>query len=78
MNYEVGDIVKINKQATIEDMTKNFWSGCQYTTLEFLRNCAYKDKTFIVIKINGNSVDLQETENCRVYQLVNKNILKKH
>lgn len=33
MKIEVGDIVKINEQSTIEDFVKNHWNGCQRSTL---------------------------------------------
>ena len=39
-DFKVGDKVRINKQATIEDFTKNYWNGCQMGTLDFIRSNA--------------------------------------
>lgn len=77
MVFKVGDIVKINKQATIEDFTKHFWNGCQIATLNFIQNYGDKDKTFKVVRLDDECLDLKEIENNCVSKSVNINILKK-
>lgn len=77
MEYEIGDIVKINKQATIGDFTKNCWNGCQTDTLDFLREYGAEDKTFRVVRIDDGCLDIKEIGSNYVNELVNINILKK-
>ncbi len=77
MEYEIGDRVKINKQATIEDFTKHCWNGCQIDTLKFIQNYGDKDKTFRVVRLDNGCLDLKEIGSDCVNELVNINILKK-
>lgn len=77
MIYEVGDLVKINKQATIEDFTKHCWNGCQINTLKFIENYGDKDKTFRVVHLGDEYLNLKEIGGNCVYEVVNINILKK-
>lgn len=70
MEFKVGDIVKINKEATINDLVRNHWNGCQIDTLDFLRYYADQDKKFIVKESSRNYVVLRGHTN-----LVNINIL---
>lgn len=77
MKFEVGDRVKINKQATIDDFTKNFWNGCKFDTLSFLQFYGDEDKTFKVIHLNSKSVDLEDTELKCTKECINVNILRK-
>jgi hypothetical protein len=64
---EVGDIVKLNKKAKIEDFTKNYWNGCQISTLDFIKNY-WNDEEFIVEDVNDRWAKLEGL-------LVNINIL---
>lgn len=42
--FEIGDIVRINRNATIHDFTKNHWNGCQSDTLEFIKTYGSEEK----------------------------------
>lgn len=77
MEFQVGDLVKINKQATIEDLTKNYWNGCQSNTLEFLKKYVDKDKTFEVVSNYEDFLNIKEIGSNYLIELVNSNILKK-
>ena len=77
MEFQVGDLVKINKQATIEDLTKNHWNGCQSNTLEFLKKYVDKDKTFEVVSNYEDFLNIKEIGSNYLIELVNSNILKK-
>lgn len=77
MKFEIGDRVKINKRATIEDFTKDFWNGCQVNTLDFLRSYGDKDKLFKVIYVDNNYLDIKDIENNHLFELVNINIFEK-
>ena len=73
--FKVVDTVKINKQATIEDFTKNHWNGCQNDTLEFIKEYGNTDRTFIVNKItpmNNLSVVEFECVNHNIFELIKK------
>lgn len=72
-DFEVGDIVKINKNATIDDFTKNHWNGCQIHTLDFIRNYADFENEFTVMEMSSDgSLRLEESNG----QFVNKNIFE--
>lgn len=74
-NFKVGDKVRINKQATIEDFTNNHWNGCQDDTLRFIRNNADKEKTFIVAKVTKGWLELEgygEAVNINIFELVER------
>lgn len=79
MKFQKGDTVKINKQATIDDMSKNYWNGCQRDTLNFIERYANSDRYF---KLNSDNLDDDYVEiNVKEYDevkryLVNTNILK--
>lgn len=75
LEIEIGDTVKINKQATIEDFTKNHWNGCQIDTLGFIKEHGDKDEEFIVTKITKNHLFILESEkyiNRNIFELVKK------
>lgn len=75
MKIKAGDKVRINKQATIEDFTKNYWNGCQGNTLNFIRSNADKEKTFIVTKATGEYLELEgydEVVNINIFELVER------
>ena len=77
-SIKVGDRVRINKKATIEDFTKNHWNGCQMTTLAFIKQQGDSDKIFVVEEsCNDDCVDLKSKESNEHYILVNINILEK-
>lgn len=49
--FNIGDRVKLNRNATIDDFTKNNWNGCQIDTLAFIKDYGSeckKNKTFTV------------------------------
>lgn len=76
-DFEVGDIVKINKNATIDDFTKNHWGGCQYATLDFIRDYADSEKEFTVIETTPNGhLEFKESKgyfiNKNIFELVKK------
>ena len=74
-DFKTGDKVRINKQATIEDFTKNHWNGCQIDTLNFIRNNANEEKLFIVTKATGEYLklkDYDEAININIFELVEK------
>lgn len=77
MKFKVGDKVKINKQATIEDFTKDSWNGCQENTLNFLRSYGGEDKIFKVIYVDNDYLDIKDIENNHLLELVNINIFEK-
>ena len=79
MKFQKGDTVKINKQATIDDMSKNHWNGCQRDTLNFIQRYANSNKTF---KLNSDylyddyvEIKVKEDDEVKEY-LVNTNILE--
>lgn len=41
-DFLVGDIVKIKKEITLHDLTKNSWNGCQMDTMEFLKYASFE------------------------------------
>lgn len=67
--FNVGDKVKINRQATIEDFTKDHWEGCQIDTLNFIRDYGDMNKEFIVEESYDKYVRLRG-------KYVNKNIIQ--
>ncbi len=54
-----GDLVKINKRATIEDLISNYWEGCQLSTTEFIKEYAGLDKEFVVDDVDGGAILLK-------------------
>lgn len=80
MNFEKGDIVRINKQATIEDFTKNHWNGCQIYTLEFIERYGDENKEFVVEKARNNCLEVSNFRQCvnsNIFELVKKKENKK-
>lgn len=77
MKFKVGDKVKINKQATIEDLTKHFWNGCCSNTLIFLDKYGHLEKVFKVEYVDENYLNLINIEDDTRNEYVNVNILKK-
>ena len=77
MKFKVGDKVKINKQATIEDLTKDYWNGCCDNTLRFLNKYGIYVKIFEVKYVNEDYLDLINIEDDTYNEYVNVNILKK-
>ena len=79
VNFKPGDKVRINKQATIEDFTKNHWNGCQNDTLNFIRNNADEEETFIVTKATEEYLELEgydEVININIFKLVEEKAKK--
>ncbi len=79
MKFKVGDRVRINKQATIEDFTKNYWNGCQSATLDFIRNNANEEKSFIVTKATEKYLELKDYDeviNINIFELVERKVKK--
>ena len=75
LEIEVGDTVRINKQATIEDFTKNHWNGCQMNTLDFIERYGDQDKEFIVKKVSNNCLKVSvfgQYVNLNIFELVEK------
>lgn len=70
-DFNIGDKVKINKNATIEDFSKNDWNGCQLHTLDFIKAYANKDIIFELVEVEDEYCMLKNER-----RLVNKNILK--
>jgi hypothetical protein len=71
-NIEVGDIIKLKMDATMECLTNNYWNGCQSTTLRFIRN-AYNGRKYEVISIFNDMPEVMVNgELC----MVNKNIVE--
>lgn len=50
MKFKRGDKVKIKKNTTLEEISKNHFNGCQIGTMKFLLNASFDsfEKTFIV------------------------------
>lgn len=59
IDFKSGDKVRINKQATIEDFTKNHWNDCQAGTLNFIRYNADEEETFIVTKATKEYLEVE-------------------
>lgn len=75
MEFKVGDKVRINKQATIEDFTKNHWNGCQMGTLNFIRSNADEEEIFIITKVTEEYLKLEgydEVININIFELVKR------
>ena len=75
IDFKTGDRVRINKQATIEDFTKNYWNGCQNATLNFIRGNADKEKSFIVTKVTEEYLELEDYDeviNINIFELVER------
>lgn len=45
MKFKKGDIVKIRKDCTLEELDANYSNGCRIGTFKFLENSAYRDNT---------------------------------
>lgn len=78
-DFKPGDKVRINKQATIEDFTKNHWNGCQSATLDFIRNNANEEKSFIVTKATEKHLELKDYDeviNINIFELVERKVKK--
>lgn len=79
-DFKPGDKVRINKQATIEDFTKNHWNGCQNDTLKFIKEYATKERTFIVEKVDKDEcLTLEGHEdivNSNIFELVERKVKK--
>lgn len=75
IDFKTGDRVRINKQAAIEDFTKNYWNGCKMDTLNFIRSNANKEETFIVTKVAEKYLKLKgydEVININIFELVER------
>ena len=73
-----GDRVKLNKKQQSKILQKNYWNGCQLTTLGFIRKKANENEIFVVEEFYGDDcVDLISEESNEKYELVNINILEK-
>ena len=73
LKVKIGDTVRISKEATIEDFTKNYWNGCKIDTLDFIREYGDSEKQFTVRKVDK---DNEYLELYGVDELVNYNIFE--
>lgn len=57
MRFKVGDKVKIRKNVTLEEISRNYFNGSQSSTMNFLRNASFDsfEGTFIVKEIWSNN-----------------------
>lgn len=74
--FEVGDIVTLNREATIEDLVGNKWSGTRSNSCDFLRRFD-ESKEFEITELNyrGNC-KFKEFEGQTETGFVNKKLLK--
>ncbi len=84
-DFEVGDIVTLNREATIEDLVGNSWSGTCSNSLDFLKT-SDEGKEFEITELNyrGNCKFKERTfetgtgfVNKKLLKLVKKAELKK-
>lgn len=78
-NFKVGDEVRINKQTTIENFTKNYWNGCQTATLDFIKRYADEEKIFTVTKAKSSCLKLEGFDyfvNINIFELVERKAKK--
>ncbi len=71
--FEVGDMVKINKNATIDDFVKDCWGGCKNDTLKFLFDHADSKEEFTIEKVSSKGNLIFKKFN---WLTVNKNIFE--
>jgi hypothetical protein len=77
---EVGDTVRINKNATIEDIVKDCWNECQITTLSFIRKYGDLKCNFKIEGKTDKYANVKEIKegyltggiNIRIFELVSK------
>ncbi len=77
---EIGDTVKLNKDATIGDLINNYWQGCQMETINILK--WHENDEFVVgsvhngyVIINGGAVNINVL-NINVLKVVKKGTKK--
>lgn len=58
MEFKVGDKVKINKYATIYDISNNFWNGCKNATLDFISIFSNSNEIFEVRGVHNIDGDV--------------------
>lgn len=77
-SIKVGDIVEINKNATIEDFTSDYWKGVKASTIHLLETNDFK-KEFRVRKIYNEYVyaTIDEYDEYGEEYLLNKKIIQK-
>lgn len=75
MRFKAGDKVRINRQATIDDFTKNCWNGCQIDTLDFIKRYANREKIFTIVEATTEYLRLEnyvDAININIFELVEK------
>ena len=81
MKFNKGDIVKIKKNCTLEELDANHSNGCRRDTFEFLERSAYQDNTTYKIQKVVGEDKCVKIENYLVntccLELVRKNKNKK-
>ena len=77
-SIKVDDIVEINKNATIEDFTSDYWKGVKASTIQLLESNDFKKK-FRVRKIYEEYVyaTTDEDDEYGEEYLLNKKIIQK-
>lgn len=80
-DIEVGDIVKINKNITLGDLPKDHWNGCQYDTMDFLKDISYDnfDNEYEVTEVTETHIMVKgypQVINRIVFELVRKKEVK--
>ena len=73
MEFKVGDKVKINKYATIYDLSNNFWNGCKDSTLDFISIFSNSNEIFEVKGVHNIDGDVILDKSRGRY--INKNLL---
>lgn len=75
-SIKVDDIVEINKNATIEDFTSDYWKGVKASTIHLLESNDFKKK-FRVREIYNEYVYATIDEEYGEEYLLNKKIIQK-
>jgi hypothetical protein len=73
MEFKVGDKVKINKYATIYDLSNNFWNGCKDATLDLISIFSNSNEIFEVKGVHNIDGDVILDKSRGRY--INKNLL---
>lgn len=80
-DIEVGDTVRIRKDITLEDLTKNYWNGCQIETMDFLKRACHSDfdNEYKVTAVNEKWLKVEGYDlhiNVKLFELVKKKEVK--
>lgn len=76
-NFEVGDMVQIRKDCSLEELTYNYWNGCQTSTMNFLKQESFHDfdNVYTVKTVDDECLNLLEYHgpvNRNLFELVKK------